>query len=64
MGGGKVKVQTNTLKAEKKVLCLTSGHSREKVHRVTFLLDEVFPIFHELPQRDHGVVVNVELVVG
>lgn len=51
-------------KQKNKLLCLASGHSREKVHRVTFLLDKVFPIFHELPQRDHRVVVNVELVVG
>lgn len=38
--------------------------SREEVHGVTFLLDEVFSILHELPQCHHGVVVNVELVVG
>ncbi len=37
---------------------------REEVHRVAFLLDEVFSILHELLQRHHGVVVDVELVVG
>lgn len=31
---------------------------------VTLLLDEVFPVFHELLQRHHGVIVDVELVVG
>lgn len=34
------------------------------MHRVTFLLDEVFSILHELPQGHHGVVVNIELVVS
>lgn len=33
------------------------------MHRVTFFLDEVFSILHKLPQRHHGVVVNVELVI-
>lgn len=46
------------------VLRLPPGDLREKVHRVTFVLDKVLPIFHELPQRDHGVVVDVELVIG
>lgn len=34
------------------------------MHRVAFLLDEVFAILHELLQRQHGVVIDVELVVG
>lgn len=43
---------------------LKYSNSREEVNRVAFLLDEVFPILHELPQRHHGVVVDVELVVS
>ena len=34
------------------------------MNRVAFLLDEVFPIFHELLEGHHRVVVDVELVVG
>lgn len=37
---------------------------RKEVNRVAFLLDEVFSILHELLQRHHGVVVDVELVVS
>lgn len=38
--------------------------SQEEVHRVTSLLDEVLTILHELFQRHHGVVVNIEFVVS
>ena len=34
------------------------------MHRVTLLLDEISPVLHELPQRHHGVVIDVEPVVG
>lgn len=40
------------------------SHSQEEVHRVTSLLDEVLTILHELFQRYHGVVVNIEFVVS
>lgn len=40
------------------------SHSREEVHGVTFLLDEVLTILHELPQRHHGVVVDIEFVIS
>lgn len=45
------------------VVCKYSD-SREEVNRVTFLLDEIFPVLHELPQRHHGVIIDVELVVS
>lgn len=38
--------------------------SQEEVHRVAFLLDEVLTILHELFQRHHGVVVDIEFVVS
>lgn len=40
------------------------AYSREEVNRVTFLLDEVFPVLHELLQGHHGVIVNVKFVVS
>lgn len=38
--------------------------SQEEVHGVTSLLDEVLTILHELFQRHHGVVVDIEFVVS
>lgn len=38
--------------------------SQEEVHWVTSLLDEVLAILHELFQRHHGVVIDIEFVVS
>lgn len=42
----------------------SQSDSREELHRVTSLLDEVLTVLHKLFQRHHGVVVNVEFVVS